>query len=92
MSDESARRAAARFMLDADPDPGLLPRVMEPFAKRGLIPGRMWSHRGSAEMHVEVAIEDAPAEMLGPIEGNLRQIVGVRRLVVLRKSQLADAA
>ena len=36
---------AVRFMLDADPDPGLLPRLLQPFAKRDLVPDRMWSHR-----------------------------------------------
>ena len=29
---------AVRFMLDADCSPGLLPRLLQPFAKRDLIP------------------------------------------------------
>ena len=36
---------AVRFMLDADAAPGLLTRLLQPFARRDLIPDRMWSHR-----------------------------------------------
>lgn len=92
MQDDPARPVAARFMLDADPEPGLLSRVMEPFAKRGLVPDRMWAHRGAEAMHVEVALDDAPAEVLALIEGNLGQLVGLRRLTLLRKAELLQAA
>jgi hypothetical protein len=93
MHDSSvAPGVAARFMLDADEDVGLLSRVLEPFAKRGLVPDRMWSHRGADSMHVEVALHDAPPEMLHLIEGNLRQVVGLRRLTLLRRTELAQAA
>ena len=40
---------AVRFMLETDAAPGLLSRLLQPFAKRDLIPDRMWSHR-SGEM------------------------------------------
>ena len=36
---------AARFSLLAEPSPGLLPRVMQPFAKRDLVPDHFASHR-----------------------------------------------
>ncbi len=48
---------SVRFMVDADPSPGLLPRLLQPLAKRDLIPDRMWSHRGASVMHVELALE-----------------------------------
>ena len=35
-----------RFLLDADASPGLLPRLLQPYAKRDLVPDRMWSYRG----------------------------------------------
>ena len=41
---------AVRFMLDADADPGLLPRLLQPFARRDLVPDRMWSHRAGDTM------------------------------------------
>jgi hypothetical protein len=92
MSDPSCAPAAVhvRFMLDADCSPGLLPRLLQPFAKRDLTPDRMWSHRNGAEMHVEIAMAAMPSEVVHLVEGNLRSIVGVRR--VTRVRALANAA
>ena len=72
--------AFVRFVLDADASPGLLPRVLQPFAKRDLTPGEMRVRRDGDTLHVEIvqdAVPDADARL---IEGNLRQIVGVRRV------------
>lgn len=83
---------AARFMLDAEPDPGLLPRLLAPFARRGLLPDRMWSHRGATAVHVEIALDAAPAECVHLIEGNLRQVVGVHCVTLLRRGSIRRAA
>jgi hypothetical protein len=80
MSPDLPLSVAVRFMLDADPFPGLLSRLLEPFAKRDLIPDRMWSHRGADVMHVEIAMQAMPAEMVHLVEGNLRQVVGLRTI------------
>jgi len=80
MSPDRPPSVAVRFMLDADPFPGLLSRLLEPFAKRDLIPDRMWSHRGAEIMHVEIAMQAMPAEVVHLVEGNLRQVVGLRSL------------
>jgi len=90
MSDDRYSAAAARgevavrFMLDADASPGLLPRLLQPFARRDLAPDRMWSHRNGAVMHVEIALEAMPAEVVHLIEGNLAQVVGVHQVSLLR--------
>ena len=73
-----------RFLLDAACSPGLLPRVLQPFARRDLIPDRMWSHRSGDMMHIEVAVEAMPDEDAHLIEGNLRQIVGVHQVIQVR--------
>ncbi len=75
---------AVRFMLDAEASPGLLPRLLQPFARRDLAPDRMWSHRNGAVMHVEIALEAMPAEMVHLVEGNLRQVIGVQQVSLLR--------
>ena len=81
-----------RYLLDAEPSPGLLPRVLQPFAKRGLTPDRMWSHRAGDTIHIEVAVE-AMSESDAPlIEGNLRQIVGVRSVVLIHTDLARKAA
>jgi hypothetical protein len=76
--------AHVRFLLDAECCPGLLPRVLQPFARRDLVPDRMWSHRAGDTMHVEIAIEAMPEEEIHLVEGNLRQIVGVRQVIQIR--------
>lgn len=92
MSPDHPQPVAVRFMLDADPFPGLLPRLLEPFAKRDLIPDRMWSHRGTDAVHVEIAMEAMPAEMVHLVEGNLRQVVGLRSLTRIEPETLRQAA
>ena len=93
MPDLSAPPAVAvRFMLDAEASPGLLPRLLQPFAKRDLAPDRMWSHRNGGVMHVEIAMEAMPAEMVSLVEGNLRQVVGVRSLSQLRAAPISRVA
>jgi hypothetical protein len=67
-----------RFLIDADPSPGLLSRLLQPYARRDLVPDRMWSHRAGETMHVEIAIEAMPVGAVDLVEGNLLQIVGVR--------------
>jgi hypothetical protein len=73
-----------RFMLDADSSPGLLPRVLQPFARRDLIPDRMWAHRSGSVTHVEIALEAMSPELVHHVEGNLRQVVGVQRVFRVR--------
>ena len=75
---------AVRFMLDADAAPGLLSRLMQPFAKRDLVPDRMWSHRSGDMMHIEIAVEAMPDDEIHLVEGNLRQIVGVHQVIQVR--------
>ena len=83
---------AVRFMLDADCSPGLLPRLLQPFAKRDLVPDRMWSHRAGETMHVEIAMEAMPGDAVHLVEGNLRQVVGVRSVAQLRPEPVRQAA
>ena len=83
---DACGEVAVRFMLDAEASPGLLPRLLQPFARRDLAPDRMWSHRNGAVMHVEIALEAMPEEMVHLVEGNLWQVVGVRQVSLLRQA------
>jgi hypothetical protein len=86
---ENSMDTAVRFMVDADASPGLLPRLLEPFARRDLIPDRMWSDRSAVTgvLHVEIALNAMPEHEVHFVEGNLRSVVGVRSLSLLRKIQ-----
>jgi hypothetical protein len=81
---DACEHVAVRFMLDAEASPGLLPRLLQPFARRDLAPDRMWSHRNGAVMHIEIALEAMPEQMVHLVEGNLLQVVGVRQVSLLR--------
>jgi len=72
--------AFVRFSLLADAAPGLLPRLLQPFAKRDLNPDVFEASRAGDDMRVEIAMRAMPAEMVHLVEGNLRQVVGVRSL------------
>jgi acetolactate synthase small subunit len=71
---------AARFTVLADAFPGLLSRVLEPFAKRDLVPDSVRATRDGEAMRAEVALQAMPLGMVHLVAGNLGQIVGVRRV------------
>jgi hypothetical protein len=67
----------------AEAEPGLLPRLLAPFARRDLVPDRVRSRREGASLVVEIGMDAMPSEMLHVVEGNLRQVIGVVRLAVV---------
>jgi len=69
--------AAVRFTLTATAEPGLLPRLLMPFAKRDLTPDSFECARAGDMLRVDIAMAAMPAEMVHLVEGNLRQTVGV---------------
>ena len=70
--------AAVRFTVLADADAGLLPRLLQPCARRDLTPDAMESVRTGDLLRVTLSFDAMPAEAVGLVEGNLRQVVGVR--------------
>jgi hypothetical protein len=71
---------AARFTVTAEAFPGLLPRILEPFAKRDLTPDTVRAARLGEVMRTEVALNAMPLGMVHLVAGNLGQIVGVRQV------------
>ena len=82
--------AAVRFTLVAEASPGLLPRLLAPFARRDLMPDSFDAIRDGEEMRIEIAMADMPAEMVHLVEGNLRQVVGIRSLT--RRQEITGVA
>lgn len=74
--------SAVQFTLTVDVDPGLLPRLLQPFAKRDLTPDRFESRRIGNRMRVDIAMTAMPAEMVHLVTGNLRQTVGVHNVAL----------
>jgi acetolactate synthase small subunit len=79
------------FALMAQALPGVMPRVMEPFAKRGLVPARCHATvcgRTSSELSIDVQIADIDADQAELIAAQLRQIVGVSTVLTSEKRQI----
>ena len=77
----------ASFYVLADTCPGLLPRLLQPLAKRDLVADAFHARREGDVTRVEVALHAMPAGMVHLVAGNLGQVVGVREVRVVRHVQ-----
>ena len=78
-----------RFDLRADPSPGLLPRLLQPFAKRDVTPDLFQSRRTGQDMDITITCFDLEPGVAALIAGNLGQVIGVSRVVVTPGESLA---
>lgn len=72
-----------RFDLRAEPSPGLLPRLLQPFAKRDVTPDMFQARRGDSEMEVTITCHDLEPGVAALIAGNLGQVIGVTRVLLV---------
>ena len=77
MTDCSDSLVPARFHVLAEASPGLLARLLQPLAKRDLVPDRVQARREGDAMRVEIALDAMPAGMVHLVAGNLAQVIGV---------------
>ena len=80
------------FTVEAFAEPGLLPRLLQPFAKRDLTPDHMMARREGEMLLVELGMEAMPAEMVHLVAGNLGQVIGVISVTETRREALRRAA
>jgi hypothetical protein len=80
------------FTVEAWAEPGLLPRLLQPFAKRDLTPDHMLSRREGEMLRVELGMAAMPSEMVHLIAGNLGQVIGVTQVTETRREALRQAA
>jgi acetolactate synthase regulatory subunit len=81
LADESALPAAARFSVQARPEPGVMPRILELFAKRGLVPQRFAGAASATALSIEVQIGGLGRDTVDYIARCMRQIVGVEAVL-----------
>lgn len=79
-------RVQAIFFVTADAEPGLVPRLVEPFAKLGLTPARV--HVSSEDGAGEEISADLRVCNVAPLTAHLidkalRRVVGVRTVIAL---------
>jgi acetolactate synthase small subunit len=81
------------FSVHAAAEPGIMPRVLELFAKRGLVPSS-WTSRVGAEQDLTIDVQMAgmSAELADYITRCLRQIAGVQVVLASRKRTIVPAA
>ncbi len=87
-------RHTACFSVIATVEPGTMPRVLEIFAKRGLVPSRWLSAvagpRGG-EFHIDIQLADADAGLVERLAQSLRQVVSVQSVLTSEKRVLISA-
>lgn len=77
---------SARFLVQGPSDPGLLPRLVEPFAKLGTVPSRVHASceaGDGSEMTVDLRICNVAPRTAELIELALRRVVGVSQLIAV---------
>jgi hypothetical protein len=81
----------ACFSVNAEADPGVMPRVLEVFAKRGLVPS-FWTSRvsGERDLTIDIQMRGMESELADYVARTLRQIAGVE--VVLTSEKRARLA
>ncbi len=75
---------SARFLVTAEADPGLLPRLLEPFSKLGLVPSRVHASRESGDgsmISVDLRMTQVDARQAELVENSLRRVLGVSQLL-----------
>jgi len=76
----------ALYFVTGDTDPGLLARLLQPFAKLGLVPHRVHAtseHGDGSEQSVDLRVSGVPQRQARLIEAMLRATIGVLQVVMV---------
>jgi acetolactate synthase small subunit len=81
VADNGDLSVTAQFSVHAVPEPGVMPRVLELFAKRGLVPERFAGTASERALTIEVQIGGLAADAADYIARCMRQIAGVEAVL-----------
>jgi hypothetical protein len=70
-----------RYLLQACAEPGVMPRVVELFAKRGLVPQKWHSTVSASTLAIEVQMSGLDRDVADYVARCMRQIVGVETVL-----------
>ena len=76
----------ALFYIVGDADPSMLARVIEPVAKLGYVPSRVFASSEGGDgsvMTVDLRVNRVAREAAGRMENALRRIVGVHQIIAV---------
>lgn len=77
--------STACFYVHAAAQPGVMPRVLELFAKRGLVPDAWHSSRDGRALHIDIQMAGMDRPLADYVAACLRQIVSVETVLVSEK-------
>lgn len=80
-ADGDSAPALVCYSLQSRAEPGVMPRVVELFAKRGLVPQKWHSTASGPMLAIEVQIGGLEREVADYIARCMRQIVGVETVL-----------
>ena len=86
-----ARQRVACFSIQAAAEPGVMPRVLELFAKRNLVPNRWMSDRvgpQGRDLAIDLQVSGLTPELTDYIARCLRQVYGVSAVLTSEKAIL----
>lgn len=83
----AGRLPTACFSVLAEAEPGIMPRVMALFAKRGLLPDYWCSRVSDGELTVDLQIMGMERDTAAYIAACFRQVPGVRTVLTSEKSR-----
>ena len=85
----SLHTETACFSIQAEAEPTVMPRILELFAKRGLIPSRWHSDLGGRrrdELTIDFQVEGLSPDRVEVIAHGIRQMVSVTTVLTSQKS------
>ena len=88
------RHRTACFSVIAAAEPGAMPRVLEIFAKRGLVPSQWLGTTAgfhSRELHIDIQLDGVDTELSERLAQSLRQVVSVRSVLTSETRLLLSA-
>ena len=88
------RCQTACFSVIATAEPGTMPRELEIFAKRGLVPTRWLSAVAGprdGEIHIDIQLADADGGLVKRLAQSMRQVVSVQSVLTSEKRVLLSA-
>jgi acetolactate synthase small subunit len=80
-ADSASLPLSVCFSVQARAEPGVMPRVVELFAKRGLVPQRWHSTVSEEALTIDVQIGGLDRDLSGYIARCMRQITGVETVL-----------
>ncbi|MGE0259132.1 MAG: hypothetical protein AB7H71_03445 [Alphaproteobacteria bacterium] len=83
LSDRSSAPLSVSFSIHAPAEPGVMPRVLELFAKRGLVPQRWSSAASDTGLSIDIRMTGLDPEAADYISRCMRQIRGVETVFTI---------